>query len=199
MAFGASVSLQSATKFIGGHSDLLAGVLTNADAGLYEGLRESRTENGAVPGALEVFLATRGVRTLAVRLREAQANAMELARRLEGHELVQLVRYPGLPSHPTHAVARRVLNGFGSMVSFDLRPLGPAGGAAFADAVCSNLQLIWNATSLGSVESTMERRAAVSGQEHLPATLLRLSVGIEDVDDLWRDLTRAIETASAAY
>lgn len=85
------------------------------------------------------------------------------------------------------------------MISFDLRPLGPAGGAAFADAVCSNLQLIWNATSLGSVESTMERRAAVSGQEHLPATLLRLSVGIEDVDDLWRDLTRAIETASAAY
>lgn len=199
LAFGASVSLQSATKFIGGHSDLLAGVLTTADAGLYEGLRESRTENGAVPGALEVFLATRGVRTLEVRLREAQANAMELARRLEGHELVQLVRYPGLPSHPTHAVARRVLNGFGSMITFDLRPLGPADGAAFADAVCSNLQLIWNATSLGSVESTMERRAAVSGQEHLPATLLRLSVGIEDVDDLWRDLTRAIETASAAY
>lgn len=198
LAFGATVSLQSATKFIGGHSDLLLGVVTTADDGVYDGLRTSRAEKGATPGALESFLAIRGVRTMAVRVREAQRSAMELAGRLEAHPLVDVVRYPGLPSHPTHEVAKRVLKGFGSMMSFDLKPLGPDGGAAFADAVCGNLRLIWYATSLGSVESTMERRAAAVGQEHLPPTLIRLSVGIEDVNDLWRDLDSAITEAASA-
>lgn len=185
--FGATLSLQSATKLIGGHSDLLAGIATTRDDELWHALRRSRELAGATPGTLEAFLAVRGVRTLALRLERAQNSAMILAQRLESHPRVTRVRYPGLPSHPTHATAARVLKGFGSIVSFDL-----LGGAELADAVCRNVRLIHHATSLGAVESTMERRAAIPGQEHLPPSLLRLSVGIEDVDDLWADLESAL-------
>ncbi len=192
LAFGATVSLQSATKFIGGHSDLLAGVASTRDETLWRALRKSRELSGATPGTLEAFLALRGARTLALRLQRAQQTAMLLAERLERHPQVALVRYPGLPSHPTHAVAQRVLAGFGTIISFDLH-----GGAGVADSVCRNTLLIRHATSLGAVESTMERRAAIPGQEHLPPSLLRLSVGIEDAEDLWSDLDRAIRAASA--
>jgi cystathionine gamma-synthase len=116
---------------------------------------------------------------------------MMLSERLEVHPLVTRVRYPGLLSHPTHATAKRVLKGFGTIISFDLR-----GGAEFADGVCRNVRLIRHATSLGAVESTMERRAAIPGQGHLPPSLLRLSVGIEDADDLWVDLDSAICSAA---
>lgn len=191
LEFGATVSLQSATKFIGGHSDLLAGVATTRDDALWHDLRKSRELNGATPGTLEAYLAVRGARTLAVRLQRAQQTALMLAERLERHPLVTRVRYPGLPSHPTHAIARRVLRGFGTILSFDLR-----GGVELADAVCRNVRLIRHATSLGAVESTMERRAAIPGQEHLPPSLLRLSVGIEDADDLWVDLDTAIRSAA---
>lgn len=191
LSFGATLSLQSATKFIGGHSDLLAGIITTRDEAAWRALRKSRTLNGATPGALEAFLAVRGVRTLALRLQRAQQTAMLLAERLEQHPLVARVRYPGLPSHPTHATARRVLKGFGTIISFDLR-----GGAEFADAVCQNVRLIHHATSLGAVESTMERRAVIPGQQHLPPSLLRLSVGIEDAEDLWNDLDAAIRAAA---
>jgi len=189
--FGATVSLQSATKFIGGHSDLLAGIATTKDDALWRALRKSRELTGATPGALEAFLAIRGARTLALRLRQAQQTAMLLAQRLDMHPLVTRVRYPGLPSHPTHATAKRVMKGFGTIISFDL-----LGGAELADGVCRNVRLIRHATSLGAVESTMERRAAIPGQEHLPPSLLRLSVGIEDADDLWDDLDRAIRAVS---
>jgi cystathionine gamma-synthase len=188
---GASVSLQSATKFIGGHSDLLAGVATTRDAALWHALRQSRELAGATPGTLECFLALRGARTMALRLQRAQRSAQVLAERLERHPVVQRARYPGLPSHPTHATARRVLRGYGTVISFDVH-----GGAAAADAVCHHVALIRHATSLGAVESTMERRAALPGQEHLPPSLLRLSVGIEDVDDLWRDLDAALRSVS---
>jgi cystathionine gamma-synthase len=191
LEFGATVSLQSATKFIGGHSDLLAGVATTRDESLWRALRKSRESTGATPGALEAFLAVRGVRTLALRMERAQQSAMLLSERLEGHPLVSRVRYPGLPSHPTHDVARRLLKGFGTIISFDLR-----GGAEFADAVCRSIRLISHATSLGAVESTMERRAAVPGQGHLPPSLLRLSVGIEDAEDLWNDLDSAMRSAA---
>lgn len=191
LALGATLSLQSATKFIGGHSDLLAGVATTRDDALWHALRTSRELNGATPGTLEAYLAVRGVRTLALRLQRAQQTAMVLSERLAAHPLVARVRYPGLPSHPTHATAARLLKGFGTIISFDL-----AGGAAFADAVCGSVRLIRHATSLGSVESTMERRAAIAGQEHLPPSLLRLSVGIEDTDDLWDDLDSAIRSAA---
>lgn len=184
---GATVSLQSATKFIGGHSDLLLGVATTRDETMCAALRRGRTLHGATPGVLEAFLATRGARTLALRLQRGQQTAGVLAERLAVHPQVTCVRYPGLPSHPTHAVARRLLKGFGTVLSFDL-----AGGAEFADEVCRRVALIRHATSLGGVESTMERRAAVPGQEHLPPSLLRLSVGIEDAEDLWEDLDGAL-------
>jgi cystathionine gamma-synthase len=191
LVFGATVSLQSATKFIGGHSDLLAGVATTRDRALWQALRKSRELTGATPGALEAFLAVRGARTLALRLQRAQQTALMLAERLETHPSITRVRYPGLPSHPTHAVAKRVLKGFGTIISFDV-----VGGAEVADAVCRNVRLIRHATSLGAVETTMERRAAIPGQEHLPPSLLRLSVGIEDPDDLWSDLASAIRSAT---
>ncbi|MEW5930171.1 MAG: PLP-dependent transferase [Gemmatimonadota bacterium] len=191
LEFGATVSLQSATKFIGGHSDLLAGVATTRDDALWHALRKSRELNGATPGTLEAFLAVRGARTLALRLERAQRTAAMLAERLEAHPRVARVRYPGLPSHPTHATARRVLRGFGTIISFDLR-----GGAELADAVCRSVRLVRHATSLGGVESTMERRAAIPGQGHLPPSLLRLSVGIEDAGDLWADLDAAIRSAA---
>ncbi|XSG76446.1 trans-sulfuration enzyme family protein [Herpetosiphon llansteffanensis] len=192
LKFGATVALQSATKFIGGHSDLLAGVATTNDLAFWHALKKSRELTGATPGTLEAFLAVRGARTLAVRLQRSQQSAMLLAERLEAHSQVMRVRYPGLASHPTHATAQRVLNGFGTIISFDL-----VGGAEVADAVCKQVQLIQHATSLGAVESTMERRAAIPGQEHLPPSLLRLSVGIEDVEDLWTDLAAAIEAATS--
>jgi cystathionine gamma-synthase len=187
LALGADVAVQSATKFIGGHSDLLGGVVTVRDRNLLASLRQARELAGATPGTLETFLAVRGVRTLAVRLERAQSNAIQLAERLARHPNVTLTRYPGLASHPTHEAARRQLKGFGTIISFDVR-----GGAAAADAVCAGLHLIQHATSLGAVESTIERRACIPGQEHLPAALLRLSVGIEAVEDLWIDLDRAL-------
>ena len=137
LALGADVAMQSATKFIGGHSDLLSGVVTMRDANLLAALRQARELAGATPGTLETFLAVRGVRTLALRLERAQCNAMTLAERLARHPNVTLTRYPGLASHPTHAAARRQLKGFGTIISFDVR-----GGASAAAAVCAGLQLI---------------------------------------------------------
>jgi cystathionine gamma-synthase len=191
LALGADVSMQSVTKFIGGHSDLLGGVVTVRDAALLAALRQARELAGATPGTLETFLAVRGVRTLAVRLERAQRNAMVLADRLAEHPGVLIARYPGLASHPTHDAARRQLKGFGTIISFDID-----GGADVADAVCARLGLIQHATSFGAVESTIERRASVPGQEHLPPSLLRLSVGIEAVEDLWADLDQALRIAA---
>jgi cystathionine gamma-synthase len=193
LGLGADVAVQSVTKFIGGHSDLLAGVVTVRDGDLLLAMRHSRELSGATPGALEAFLAVRGARTLALRLERAQHNAMILAERLERHPNVALTRYPGLASHATHEAARRQLKGFGTIISFDVR-----GDAAAADAVSAELQLIQHATSLGAVESTIERRASIPGQEHLPPTLLRLSVGIEAVEDLWSDLDRALRARGQA-
>ena len=193
LALGADVAMQSATKFIGGHSDLLSGVVTVRDANLLAALRQARELAGATPGALETFLAVRGARTLALRLERAQRNAMALAERLARHPNITLTRYPGLASHATHEAARRQLKGFGTIISSDVR-----GGASAADAVCAGVQLIQHATSLGAVESTIERRASVPGQEHLPPSLLRLCVGIEAVEDLWNDLDRALRNLPKA-
>jgi cystathionine gamma-synthase len=187
LALGADVVMHSATKFIGGHSDLLAGVLTVARDDLYDEFHERRLLHGATIGAMEAFLTIRGARTLGLRLERAQTNATELAERLEAHAEIARVRYPGLPSHPTHEVAARFMSGFGAMVSFETT--GPGDRAT---AVCEGAELINHATSLGGVESTMERRATIPGQERIPPTLIRLSVGCEDVDDLWADLERSL-------
>lgn len=190
LELGADISLHSATKFIGGHSDLLCGILATRDESLLARLRNARTVNGATPGALEAFLALRGLRTLALRLEAGQASAARLANWLEPHPAVERVRYPGLATHPTHGTAAAQLGGFGTMISFDVQ-----GGAEAADEVCRSVEVIRHATSLGSVESTMERRAAVPGQEHLPPGLLRLSVGIESCSDLQNDLEQAFGKA----
>ncbi|MGC8550257.1 MAG: trans-sulfuration enzyme family protein [Acidobacteriaceae bacterium] len=192
---GASLSVQSATKFIGGHSDLLLGVVSARDAKLAAAIRASRDLTGATPGTLEVFLATRGLRTLALRLERAQSNAQSLAERLAAHPKVSLTRYPGLPTHPTHQAARRQLKNYGTIISFDLAHNATEDAATAADRVTANLRLIRPATSLGSVESTIERRARIPGQQHLPPSMLRLSVGIESLEDLWADLDQALREA----
>jgi cystathionine gamma-synthase len=194
LSLGADVVMHSATKFIGGHSDLLAGVLAVARDDLYDEFHERRLLHGASIGAMEAFLTIRGARTLGLRLDRAQANAMELALRLEAHPEIARVRYPGLPSHPTHEVAARFMAGFGAMLSFETTGTGER-----ATAVCERAELVNHATSLGGVESTMERRAAIPGQERIPPTLIRFSVGCEDVEDLWSDLDRALRSTAEGH
>jgi cystathionine gamma-synthase len=185
---GADLVMHSATKLLGGHSDLLLGVATARSAEHVEFLRTHRHDHGAIPGALESFLATRGLRTLGVRLDRAEASAGELARRLASHPHVSHVNYPGLPDDPQHERAVRVLRGFGSMLSFDV-----AGTAEQTEEFLNRLQLVTHATSLGGVESLIERRARWAGDVPIVGpTLCRLSVGIEDVEDLWRDLDTAL-------
>lgn len=187
LALGARYVLHSATKFLGGHSDLLLGAVVVADPEAEAALRRRRTLSGATPGGLEAFLALRGIRTLPLRVDRAQTSALALASALAGHARVERVRYPGLPSDPNHALARASWPGFGAVLSFEVR-----GGAAAADEVVARLRLIHPATSLGGVESTIERRGALAGQEHVPPGLLRLSVGCEALADLEADLRQAL-------
>jgi cystathionine gamma-synthase len=186
---GADLVMHSATKYLAGHSDALMGVLVTADAELSAALRAQRSRTGAMPGALESFLALRGVRTLDVRLRRQEDNARELAARLAAHPAVARVRYPGLPGDPGFERARRLLDGPGAMLALEL-----VGGPDAADRLCERLELITHATSLGGVESLLERRGRYAGEQLIgtPAGLLRFSVGIEDVDDLWADLDQAL-------
>src|SRR6476659_9414319 len=190
LGFGADLVLHSATKFIGGHSDLLLGLAVTADPELATRLATRRRLGGALPGALEAYLALRGLRTMAVRLARSQESAGVLAERLLTHPAVTRVRYPGLPDDPGHQRAVAQMDGFGAMLAFEVR-----GGAGPADAVCAAVRIVTSATSLGGVESTMERRGKLAGQEHVPPGLLRLSVGIEHVEDLWDDLDQALTAA----
>ncbi|MCW2494224.1 PLP-dependent transferase [Jatrophihabitans sp.] len=186
---GVDVVMHSATKYLSGHSDVLLGALVTRSAALYDTLWQRRSLAGSIPGGLETFLATRGLRTLALRMERAQANAGELALRLAAHPRVTRVRYPGLPADPGHEVAARTHLGFGAMIGIELD-----GTAEEAEAVCERLQLITHATSLGGVESLIERRARheVDASFGTPDSLLRLSVGIEHVEDLWDDLLQAL-------
>lgn len=186
---GADVVMHSATKYLAGHSDVLMGVLVTGQPDLRAALRARRDLTGALPGGLEAYLSLRGLRTLAVRMDRAQANAAELARRLAAHPRVALVRFPGLPGDPGHDRATRLHDGYGAMIAFDVRGDGDA-----AEAVCERVRLIAHATSLGGVESLIERRAryAVDAANGTPENLVRLSVGIEDVEDLWSDLEQAL-------
>lgn len=189
LSMGADISMHSATKFIGGHSDLLAGVLTVKDDALADKLLHARLLHGATIGAMEAFLAIRGARTLALRMERSMQNAMDLADRLEQHDAVTRVRYPGLPSHDTFDVATSFMNGYGAMMSFEV-----SGTAERAAEVVEGSSLIKHATSLGGIESTWERRAAIAGQETMPPTLIRFSVGCENVEDLWRDISQCLAT-----
>jgi cystathionine gamma-synthase len=191
LELGADIVVHSATKFVGGHSDLLLGAAITADPGLLARLRRRREVGGATPGGLEVFLALRGLRTLEMRLARAEQNAGELAHRLQALPQVVRVRYPGLAGDAGHSRACTQMSGFGAVLSFDMPD------ADTADAVCANVQLIVRATSVGGVESTIERRAKLPGQEHVPPGLIRLSVGCENIGDLWDDLSSAISSACA--
>lgn len=187
---GASAVVHSATKYIGGHSDLLLGLVVARDEPGAEELRTRRTLHGGVPGVMEAFLALRGLRTLPLRIERAQANALTLAERLVEHPGVRRVHYPGLPDDPGHALATRLMDGFGAMLSVDL------GTAERADAVLGRLRLISGTTSLGGVDTTAERRSRQPGEDHLPPGLVRISVGVEHVEDLWADLGDSLAAES---
>ncbi|MFP5282615.1 MAG: trans-sulfuration enzyme family protein [Actinomycetes bacterium] len=192
---GADVVVHSATKFLSGHSDALLGavVVRESDAHRFGAVLATRSLQGAVPGTLESYLVLRGIRTLPLRLRQACANADELARRLRDHRAVGRVRYPGLPEDPGHAVARRTMAGFGSLISVELAD------AEAAEALVARTRLWVFTTSLGGVESTLERRRRWPGElATVPEGLVRLSAGVEHVEDLWADLEQALDGLPAA-
>jgi len=183
---GADLVVHSATKFLNGHSDVIAGaVLTRNEHPLWKLLCRERRLAGAIPGAMDAWLLLRGMRTLFVRLERAADNAMQIAQFLESHSAVESVSYPGLESHPGHQIAvKQMHNGFGALLSFAVR-----GDADAALKVAGGLQIITSATSLGGVETLIEHRHSIEPAEtQIPENLLRLSVGIESVSDLIADL-----------
>jgi len=187
---GADLAWQSATKYLAGHSDLLAGVVTTRDPALRERLVYIRRTIGGVLAPDPAWLLLRGLRTLHVRLPRQVETAAELARRLAAHPDVHAVHYPGLPSHPEHELARRQMpGGAGGVLAFELADGVIAGHCE------ESVQLVRNATSLGGVETLIERRARIEPEGRVPEGLLRLAIGLESVDDLWADLAQAIATA----
>ena len=191
LLMGADIVVHSLTKYISGHSDVILGSISTEDQALYQRLADLRKIHGAIPGPFEVWLSLRGIRTLGVRMERAQANALELAKRLKNHPAVEKVRYPGLPDDPHHEIAKSFMKGFGAVISFDHK-----GGAEAADKACASSQLIAFATSLGGVESLWERRHRWSAESPtIPTNLIRLSVGIEDVEDLWRDIDSSLRAS----
>ncbi|MBK6874830.1 MAG: aminotransferase class I/II-fold pyridoxal phosphate-dependent enzyme [Kineosporiaceae bacterium] len=186
---GADVVVHSATKYLSGHSDVLMGATVSRDEELRVRLHAHRTLRGAVPGPMEAWLALRGLRTLHLRVERACANAAELARRLHAHPAISRVRHPSLPTDPYHARARAQMQTFGAVISIEL-----ADGPHAADRLCGSTQLWVDATSLGGVESTLERRRRHAAEPvAVPENLVRLSVGIEDVEDLWVDLSTTLD------
>jgi cystathionine gamma-synthase len=184
LTLGVDVVIHSVTKWIAGHSDLLLGVAITQHEALHERLRLARAAWGAVAGPFESWLALRGLRTLPLRLKASCDNAAELAQRLEAHSAVNVVRYPGLQSHPHHAIAKNQMKLFGAVIAVQL-----VGGVPAAQRLCESVQLWTPGTSVGGVESLIERRRRWSFESTAtPEELIRLSVGIEDVDDLWNDL-----------
>jgi cystathionine gamma-synthase len=193
LTLGADVVVHSTTKYLGGHSDVVGGALITADAALGEELAFSQNAMGAVNGPFDAWLTLRGVKTLGVRMDRHCANAAQVVEFLQGSPAVTAVLYPGLPGHPGHELAARQMSGFGGMVSFRL-----AGGEEAALKVCERTQLFTLAESLGGVESLIEHpgrmtHASAAGSPlEVPGDLVRLSVGIEDADDLLADLEQAL-------
>jgi cystathionine gamma-synthase len=192
---GADIVMHAATKYLNGHSDVVAGTLATSRPGaLWERIRHNRSTLGQIVGPFEAFLLIRGMRTLPLRVQAACVSAKDLAERLVGHKAVMEVLYPGLPRHPGHEVAKRQMSGgFGGMLSIRVR-----GGETAAVATAARVELWRRATSLGGVESLIEHRASIEGAgSPCPKDLLRLSVGIEDPGDLFDDLDRALRGATA--
>lgn len=190
LRLGADLVLHSTTKYIGGHSDLTGGVVVVREPGPWlTSLRAFQLEGGGVPSPFDCWLARRSLMTLPVRVRTQAASAAALAKRLAQHPAVTAVHYPGLSSHPQHDIARRQMAGFGAMLSFEVR-----GGMTEALGVAARLRLFTRATSLGGVESLVEHRASMEGPgTATPASLLRVSVGLEDESDLAADLAQALD------
>jgi len=192
LALGADIVMHSATKYLNGHSDVIAGALATArEDDFWARIKRGRSMRGQILGPIEAYLLIRGMRTIDLRVRAACANAQELALRLSNHAAVAEVLYPGLPSHPGHAIAaRQMQGGFGGMLSIRLR-----GGETAAIATAARTTLWKRATSLGGVESLIEHRGSIEGPgSPCPLDLLRLSAGIEDVEDLYADLDQAVAT-----
>ncbi len=194
LALGADIVVHSATKYLGGHSDVVGGFVATCDDELAERIGFLQNAAGAVPGPLDCYLVHRGARTLQLRMARHCESAAAVADLLVSHPAVARVLYPGLPDHPGHAVAARQMSAFGGMVSMQL-----AGGEAAALEVCRRTEIFTLAESLGAVESLIEHpgrmtHASVAGTgNEVPADLVRLSVGIEDVDDLVADLRQALD------
>ena len=193
LLLGADAVVHSTTKYLGGHSDVIGGALVVNDAALAEQLRFHQNAMGAVPGPFDCWLVLRGVKTLGVRMDRHGANAARIAQMLQAHPAVAAVYYPGLPEHPGHEVAAKQMRNFGGMVSFTV-----VGGVEAALRVCERAQVFTLAESLGGVESLIEHparmtHASVTGSPlEVPDELVRLSVGIESVEDLLADLNQAL-------
>ncbi len=193
LELGADIVMHSTTKYLGGHSDVVGGALVVSDAALGEELAYHQNAIGGVAGPFDSWLVLRGIKTLAVRMEKHCSNAAAVVDLLTSHRNVTHVFYPGLPDHPGHDVAAKQMRGFGGMVSFRV-----VGGESDALAVCERATLFTLGESLGGVESLIEHpgkmtHASVAGSElEVPSDLVRLSVGIEDVDDLLADLRRAL-------
>ncbi|WGW13049.1 PLP-dependent transferase [Saxibacter everestensis] len=189
---GADLVVHSVTKYLSGHSDVVAGAIAVRDEATAERLHDYRTHRGAILGPQEAWLALRGIRTLGVRLDRASQNASELAARLARHPAVAHVYHPSLPADPGHQLAKSLWSDFGGMLSFV-----PAGDSeqervARADAAISRAKLLVSATSLGGVESSWERRHRHGEPGTVPAATIRISTGIEHIDDLWADIDQAL-------
>jgi cystathionine gamma-lyase len=196
LALGADVVVHSTTKYMGGHSDVIGGAVATSNEDFYEGIKFYQNAAGGVPGPFDSWIVLRGLKTLAVRMRQHEENALSVAEFLQDHSEVETVHYPGLPSHPQHELAKKQMSGFSGMVSFTLK-----GGAEAAYAAVQKTKVFSFAESLGGVESlithpaTMTHAAIPRGQREARGVtdgLMRLSVGIEDKEDLIADLARAI-------
>jgi cystathionine gamma-synthase len=190
---GADIVVHSATKYLAGHSDVLLGAVVARDPQLVERVTRNRVLGGGIPGPMEAWIALRGLRTFPLRWERACASAAEIARRCTEHPAVMRVRHLSLPDDPGHELAAAQMTAFGAIISLELH-----GGAEAADAVADATRLWVHATSLGGVESTLERRRRWPEESpQVPEGLLRLSVGIEDVEDLWTDLAAALDSLAA--
>ncbi|OBG27990.1 cystathionine gamma-synthase [Mycobacterium sp. 852002-51057_SCH5723018] len=193
LPLGADVVLHSTTKYIGGHSDVVGGALITNDQELDDAFAFLQNGTGAVPGPFDAYLTMRGLKTLVLRMQRHSENALAIAEFLAGHPAVSTVLYPGLPGHPGHDVAARQMRGFGGMVSVRMR-----GGRQAAEDLCARTEVFILAESLGGVESLIEHPSAMThastagSQLEVPDDLVRLSVGIEDAEDLLADLDQAL-------
>ncbi|MEF8832261.1 MAG: PLP-dependent aspartate aminotransferase family protein [Candidatus Thermoplasmatota archaeon] len=189
LELGCDLVVYSTTKYFGGHSDAVGGaVVANKNVDLFDEIRNIQVEGGACPSPFDCWLISRGIRTLSLRMKKHSRNAMEIAEFLQGHPDVERVYYPGLKSHPRHEIAKKQMDSFSGMLSFQVK-----GGKDKAFDVASNVEIFTRATSLGSVESLIEHRSSIEGEKsQTPENLLRLSVGIEDADDLIDDLRDAL-------